>query len=132
MMFGEVPPEFLNPKKVTFSMIKVELIDQKKIAQWALPKSPEYKIEVNEDFWRKYCIDFPESAFEHYHTFMEKIAEIKKVAEENRAKHGNIGDIMTMLQYLLKDTGCEDSLNKTFKDAEEAGMLDPENYKESE
>lgn len=109
MMFGKVPPEFLNPKKVSFSNPKFEFIDQKKIAQWELPKSPENEIEVNEEFWRKYCIDFPESAFEHYHSYIQKLAEMKKVAEENRAKHGELGNIFTMLQYLLKDAGCEES-----------------------
>jgi hypothetical protein len=117
IMFGEVPPEFLNPKKVSFSMLKAGTIDQNKIAQWELPKLPESVIEVNRDFWRKYCIDFPESAFEYYHTFMDEMAEIKKVAEENRDKHGELGNFMTMLQYLLKDT-------------EEAGMLDPESESE--
>jgi hypothetical protein len=130
MMFGEVRPEFINPKKVSFSMAKVELIDQKKIADWELPKSPENIIEVNDDFWKKYCINFPESAFEYYHSYMQKLSEIKKVAKENYDKHGEIGNFMTMLQCLLKGTECEKSVDKVLKDFEEAGMLDPECEKE--
>jgi hypothetical protein len=70
-IFGKEQATFIKPNKVSFSLVKVEMIEQEYISRCYLPEPPKYPKIVDEAFWRKYCINFPESSFESYYKYLD-------------------------------------------------------------
>jgi hypothetical protein len=102
-MFNEVPLTIIKPTKISFSLIKIEMIKQEEISKFYLPKSPEYPKIIDEAFWKKYCINFPESSFESYHKYLDSKQKRIKQYQENIEKYGPEIAILTKLMENIFD-----------------------------
>lgn len=119
MMFREVPPTFLKPTKVSVSLVKIEIIDQKKIIDWYLPKGPAFAKVVDEAFWRKYCINFPESSFESYHKYLNAKNDMINRYKANVEKHGEVfATLMGFLEEGLGKEKCDELFNKETEESD--------------
>lgn len=119
IMFGEVPPTYLKPTKVSVSLVKIVMIEQEEITKFYLPEAPEFPKFVDEAFWRKYCINFPESSFESYHKYLNAKNDMINHHKENIEKYGVIcATLMGFLETGLGKEKYNELFNKNSEDVE--------------